>query len=111
MVARRGGVDRSSVAKETYLTNKTAVTEILRVNPTELPGKYDYYSSGSRSADAYTCIWEKNNERIVLYGANDISNTGGFMYVSIPLWQEYENNIIKRQNDQNAAKESAQHNF
>jgi hypothetical protein len=112
MVSRRGGVEKRGDVRETYLNNKSVVTDLLKMNPRELSGTYDYYSSGSCSVRAYGCIWEKNNERVVLYAADDIGNTGGFIYINNPLWREYENLYINKRNSaQNTAMESARNQF
>jgi hypothetical protein len=112
MVRRRAGIDSGVRAEQTYVANKIAVTERLGVNPRELSGTYDYYNSGSRSVRAYTCIWEKNNERIVLYVADDFENTGGFMYISNIFWREYESIYIQKRNtEQNTARETAGNQF
>jgi hypothetical protein len=109
MVARRGGVEIVGNTALTYTNNKSAVTELLGVNSRELSGQYHYYSSGRRSSNASVCVWEKNNERIILRVSNEfIENVGGFMYVSIPLWNEYEKlYIAERNRKENEAKNSA----
>jgi len=112
LVSRRGGIENYGNAQNIYSTNKSAITEIMGVRPRELSGKYDYYNSGSRSANAFVSIWEKNNERVVLHIADAIGNPGGFMYFSIPLWNEYENLCIAKQRAvENASKEAAKNNF
>jgi hypothetical protein len=112
MIKRNYGIIEYANMQEIYLANKAAITERLLINPHELSGTYDYYSSGSRSERAYTCIWEKNNERIVLYIANTFSNTGGIAYISNIFFKEYENLYInKRNTEQNAAIESAKEKF
>jgi hypothetical protein len=70
MVSRDASIESTSNPESTYLANKSAIVERLGVNPRELPGTYDYYNSGSRSVNVFTAIWEKNNERVVLYFSN-----------------------------------------
>jgi hypothetical protein len=113
MVSRGASIESTNDPARTYSTNRSAITERLGLNPRELSGTYDYYSSGSRSVDAFTDIWEENNERVVLYVADSYFNGGaGLLYISNTYWREYENLYIQKRNaEQNTAKDAAKNQF